>query len=72
MKKLIRSLSMGLMLLLAALVLVACSSRSNFATETDQWSTYSKEKTIKIGFDATFVPMGFEEKMVSTPVSMWT
>lgn len=50
------------MLLVAAVVLVACSSRSNFATQSDQWSTYKKEKVIKIGFDATFVPMGYEEK----------
>lgn len=62
MRKLSKSLALGVLLLFAALVLASCSSRSNFATETDQWQTYSKEKTIKIGFDATFVPMGFEEK----------
>ncbi|MFC3932310.1 amino acid ABC transporter substrate-binding protein [Streptococcus dentapri] len=49
-------------LLAAVIALASCSSRSNFATQSDQWSTYTKEKTIKIGFDATFVPMGFEEK----------
>ena len=42
--------------------LSACSSRSHFATQKDQWQTYTKEKKIKIGFDATFVPMGYEEK----------
>lgn len=62
MRKLSKSLALGALFFLVALVLASCSSRSNFATETDQWQTYSKEKTIKIGFDATFVPMGFEEK----------
>ncbi|MGT2929605.1 amino acid ABC transporter substrate-binding protein [Streptococcus dentasini] len=55
-------LSLLILVLLSVLTLGACSSRSNFATQTDQWSTYTREKTIKIGFDATFVPMGFEEK----------
>ena len=62
MKTLKKILGLSLTVLLASVLLVACSSRSNFATQSDQWSTYQREKTIKIGFDATFVPMGYEEK----------
>ena len=62
MKKLFKSLCLGVLIVLPLIALSACSSRSNFATSSDQWDTYVKEKKIKIGFDATFVPMGFEEK----------
>lgn len=62
MKKILKMTGLVLMLLFPLIALVACSSRSNFATASDQWDTYAQEKKIKIGFDATFVPMGFEEK----------
>lgn len=62
MKKIVKMACLTLMLVLPLIAISACSSRSNFATASDQWETYAKEKKIKIGFDATFVPMGFEEK----------
>lgn len=52
-----------LVTLLASLILVACgSSKSAEKTSSDNWETYKKEKTITIGFDNTFVPMGFKDK----------
>ena len=55
-KKLLTSLlALGLLL-----VLTACRAVSD--TKADNWSTFDKTKTITIGFDNTFVPMGFEEK----------
>ncbi|MGT2906346.1 amino acid ABC transporter substrate-binding protein [Streptococcus dentiloxodontae] len=62
MKKVIKYILLTVLIVIPILTLSACSSRSNFATKTDQWETYVKEKKIKIGFDATFVPMGYEEK----------
>ncbi|MDY3024590.1 MAG: amino acid ABC transporter substrate-binding protein [Streptococcus hyovaginalis] len=52
-----------LVTLVASLILVACgSSKSAEKTSSDNWETYKKEKTITIGFDNTFVPMGFKDK----------
>lgn len=62
MKKIVKTSLLGCLVILPLFVLSACSSRSHFATQKDQWQTYTKEKKIKIGFDATFVPMGYEEK----------
>ncbi|NQG98151.1 amino acid ABC transporter substrate-binding protein [Streptococcus suis] len=44
---------------LSALSLAACGTSQE--TSQDKWSTYEDEKTITIGFDKTFVPMGFED-----------
>lgn len=43
-----------------ALLLSACAP-SNQARNTDQWEQYLARKTITIGFDNTFVPMGFKD-----------
>lgn len=50
----------GALTLVAGLAVAACSSGQSQKTE-DGWSTYESEKSITIGFDKTFVPMGFEE-----------
>ena len=65
MKKIVKTILLGCLVILPLFALSACSSRSHFATQKDQWQTYTKEKKIKIGFDATFVPMGYEERMVA-------
>ena len=62
MKKIVKTVLLSCLVILPLFALSACSSRSNFATQKDQWQIYTKEKKIKIGFDATFVPMGYEEK----------
>lgn len=52
-----------LMLMLAtvaAFILAACGAKKE--TATDSWSNIESSKSITIGFDNTFVPMGFEDK----------
>ncbi|MGT2926625.1 amino acid ABC transporter substrate-binding protein [Streptococcus cuniculipharyngis] len=58
-----------LVTLCLSLFLVACQSKDSNASKTsdsDQWARYEKEKTITIGFDNTFVPMGFEDEAGKT------
>ena len=50
----------GAVVALGLVSLTACSSSSN--TKTDNWDTYQSKKTITIGFDNTFVPMGYENE----------
>ena len=52
MKKIVKTILLGCLVILPLFALSACSSRSHFATQKDQWQTYTKEKKIKIGFDA--------------------
>ena len=53
----------GVLMLISILTLTACgSSSSKKAASTDQWDTYNKNGEITIGFDNTFVPMGYEDK----------
>ncbi|MGT2957769.1 amino acid ABC transporter substrate-binding protein [Streptococcus bovimastitidis] len=56
MKKFLMTLST----LTLAFLLVACGNSQ--ANKGDSWETYKKEKTITLGFDNTFVPMGFKDK----------
>lgn len=59
MKKLMTVLTLAV----AALVLVACgSNKAKEKTSKDNWKTYQEKKTITIGFDNTFVPMGYKDK----------
>ena len=54
---------MGVLALVSTLTLAACSSSSSKkATSTDQWDAYVKNGEITIGFDNTFVPMGYEDE----------
>lgn len=55
MKKII----IGAVAFFSTLSLAACSSSQE--TSQDKWSSYEEEKKITIGFDKTFVPMGFED-----------
>ena len=50
----------GAVVALGLVSLTACSSSSN--TKKDNWDTYQSKKTITIGFDNTFVPMGYENE----------
>lgn len=59
MKKLMTVLTLAV----AALVLVACGlNKAKEKASKDNWKTYQEKKTITIGFDNTFVPMGYEDK----------
>lgn len=55
-----KKIVLGAVALVSSLALAACGS-SDSATKSDNWSTYESEKSITIGFDKTFVPMGFEQ-----------
>ena len=56
-----KKLVIGLLGLVSALLLVACGKNSG-ETSGDNWSKYQSNKSITIGFDSTFVPMGFAQK----------
>ncbi|MFU2205117.1 amino acid ABC transporter substrate-binding protein [Streptococcus pluranimalium] len=59
----IKKLMTVLTLAVAALLLVACgSNKAKEKTSKDNWKTYQENKTITIGFDNTFVPMGYKDK----------
>ncbi|MGT2924283.1 amino acid ABC transporter substrate-binding protein [Streptococcus caviae] len=45
---------------LAAVTLIACGKKDTNAK--DNWKKFESKKTITIGFDNTFVPMGFKDK----------
>lgn len=45
-----------------SLLLVACGTANKTAKSGDAWKTYQKEKTITLGFDNTFVPMGYKDE----------
>ena len=50
-------------LLLLLMALSGCDlSAKKKAASTDQWNSYVKKGEITIGFDNTFVPMGFEDR----------
>ena len=72
MKKIVKIVLLACLIILPLFALSACSSRSHFATQKDQWQTYTKEKKIKIGFDATFVPMDMRKRMVAILVLILT
>ncbi|MGT2715343.1 amino acid ABC transporter substrate-binding protein [Streptococcus respiraculi] len=57
----LKSLVIATVGMLAGLALTACGA-SDSAAKKDSWSSYEESKKITIGFDKTFVPMGFEEK----------
>lgn len=50
-----------LVFLTLSIFLTACSS-SVSDPKVDNWAKFEQQKTITIGFDNTFVPMGFELK----------
>ncbi|MGT2749892.1 amino acid ABC transporter substrate-binding protein [Streptococcus orisasini] len=45
---------------LAAVTLIACGKKDTNAK--DNWKKFESKKTITVGFDNTFVPMGFKDK----------
>ncbi|MDV5988616.1 amino acid ABC transporter substrate-binding protein [Streptococcus canis] len=48
-------------LIVVSFVLVACGVHQRTKTG-DAWQTYQKEKSITLGFDNTFVPMGYKDE----------
>ncbi|HFI0101176.1 TPA: amino acid ABC transporter substrate-binding protein [Streptococcus suis] len=56
----IKKMMLGALALVTSLTLAACASNDS-ATKSDNWTAYESEKSVTIGFDKTFVPMGFEQ-----------
>ncbi|MFX3964422.1 glutamine ABC transporter substrate-binding protein, partial [Streptococcus suis] len=56
----IKKMMLGALALVTYLTLAACGSNDS-ATKSDNWTAYEYEKSVTIGFDKTFVPMGFEQ-----------
>ena len=44
------------------LILAGCASGGKDKPQKDNWNDFENQKTIVIGFDNTFVPMGFQDK----------
>lgn len=44
------------------LILTSCASGGKDKPQKDNWNDFENQKTIVIGFDNTFVPMGFQDK----------
>ena len=44
------------------LILTGCASGGKDKPKKDNWNDFENQKTIVIGFDNTFVPMGFQDK----------
>lgn len=44
------------------LILTGCASGGKDKPQKDNWNDFENQKTIVIGFDNTFVPMGFQDK----------
>lgn len=55
----LKKVLLGAVTLFVAVSLAACGSKSS--TSKDNWETYASKKSITIGFDNTFVPMGYED-----------
>ena len=50
-----------ILVFLLGLFLVGCTQKAS-DPKVDNWNKYKQQDSITIGFDNTFVPMGFEEK----------
>ena len=50
-----------ILVFLLGLFLVGCTQKASHP-KVDNWNKYKQQDSITIGFDNTFVPMGFEEK----------
>ena len=57
----LKKVLLGAVAIVGAAVLVACGSSNKDSNTSDKWDTYESDKSITIGFDNTFVPMGYED-----------
>ena len=49
-------------LLISVLIISGCASGGSEKPRKDNWEDFLKDKKVVIGFDNTFVPMGFQDK----------
>ena len=57
-----RKLKFFLTLVITVLIITGCASGGKDKPKKDNWSDFQTTKKIVIGFDNTFVPMGFQDK----------
>lgn len=57
-----RKLKFFLTLVIIVLIITGCASGGKDKPRKDNWEAFQKDKKIVIGFDNTFVPMGFQDK----------
>ena len=57
-----RKLKFFLTLVITVLIITGCASGGKDKPKKDNWNDFQTEKKIVIGFDNTFVPMGFQDK----------
>ena len=69
--KQLKKFILALSVILMGLFLASCAKTSKEKND-DQWDTYVKNKKIVIGFDNTFVPMGFKIRKAKMLVSIST
>lgn len=58
----LKKMLLGATVLLAGLALTACGTSKKTETKKDSWDSIKSAKKVTIGFDNTFVPMGYEDK----------
>ena len=57
-----KKLKLLITLLISVLIISGCTSGGKDKPRKDNWEDFQKDKKIVIGFDNTFVPMGFQDK----------
>ena len=57
-----RKLKFFLTLVITVLIITGCASGGKDKPKKDNWNDFQIDKKIVIGFDNTFVPMGFQDK----------
>ena len=57
-----RKLKFLITLIITVLIVTACASGGKDKPKKDNWNDFQTDKKIIIGFDNTFVPMGFQDK----------
>ena len=57
-----RKLKFFLTLVITVLIITGCASGGKDKPKKDNWNDFQTDKKIVIGFDNTFVPMGFQDK----------
>ena len=57
-----KKLKLLITLLISVLIISGCASGGKDKPRKDNWEDFQKDKKIVIGFDNTFVPMGFQDK----------
>ena len=57
-----RKLKFLITLIITVLIITGCASGGKDKPRKDNWNDFQTDKKIIIGFDNTFVPMGFQDK----------